>query len=278
MLYEEVHDYEVYKHPGVQGEFLERLNEVLPSGSRPMVVADAGFAGAWYGQVETLGWDWIARVRGQVNYRLSEGASWSGISGLLARASRKVEELGWCWLSKSSRYRCRLVLNARMRKGRRDRANTRAHGHGTMEKKHRKAAKEPWLSATSLKAEEASAVQVIGMYEQRMQIEGRFRDVKSPRYGFWFRYSGTRSCQRIEVLLLIAALASWLLSLLGAAAKRKGWAAHFQANSERRREVLSDVFLGRRVYRNKRYRITAEELREAIGYCRELVAVNALPV
>ncbi len=45
------------------------------------------------------------------------------------------------------------------------------------------------------------------LYERRMSIEETLRDFKSHRYGYVLEYTGSRSAKRLQVLLLIGALA-----------------------------------------------------------------------
>jgi hypothetical protein len=78
--------------------------------------------------------------------------------------------------------------------------------------------------------------------------------------------------ERIEALLLIGALASLLLWLVGLAARARRWTRHFQANTERRREVLSTFFLGQQVWRSTHFRVTYTELRDALE---QLIALLA---
>jgi hypothetical protein len=82
------------------------------------------------------------------------------------------------------------------------------------------------------------------IYEQRMQIEETFRDAKNRRWGFGLRFAHCRTAARLAMLLLIGALATLVLWLCGLHAQAHGLARSFQANTERRRPVLSTVFLG----------------------------------
>ena len=66
--------------------------------------------------------------------------------------------------------------------------------------------------------------------------------------------------ERLEALLLVAALATLILWLLGLAAPERQWNRHFQAKTERRQRVLSTVFLGQEMWRNHRFRVTRSEL------------------
>ncbi len=59
------------------------------------------------------------------------------------------------------------------------------------------------------------------MYSKRMQIEQNFRDLKSSQYGFSFEHAYSKSIERIQVLLMIAILATLLAYLTGFIAEIK---------------------------------------------------------
>ena len=76
-------------------------------------------------------------------------------------------------------------------------------------------------------------------------------------------------------MLLVAALATLILWLLGLAASDRQWSRHFQANTERRRKVLSTVFLGQELWRNHRFKVTVAELFDARKRFKRLVIQEA---
>ena len=100
----------------------------------------------------------------------------------------------------------------------------------------------PWFLATNLA--EISPKKILAVYATRMQIEETFRDTKSVRFGWSFRHARTQSAQRYAVLLLLAALAGFVLTVIGLAAERKRLHLRFQANTIRHRRVLSLFQLG----------------------------------
>ena len=63
--------------------------------------------------------------------------------------------------------------------------------------------------------------------------------MKSLRFGFAFDLHRTRCPRRIEILLLIAALACYALYLVDLQAKTTGNSYRFQSNSVRQKTVLS---------------------------------------
>ena len=54
-LYEVVHSMHCFNNARIHRRFLHRSQSILPEGSRSIVVADAGFRGPWFRDVETPG-------------------------------------------------------------------------------------------------------------------------------------------------------------------------------------------------------------------------------
>ena len=269
-VYEEVHPMRCYNNAGTHRRFLHRLHSILPEGCCPIIVTDAGFRGPWFRDVEALGWDWVGRVRNRIKYLRPETGRWCYIHSLYRQATARVRHIGWRCLSRQHRYwgRLYLVRAFRCRVGRpRKRRARRA--------KYRQMHRTPWLLATSLPHHRGAGTRIKRIYAQRMQIEETLRDLKSHRFGFALRYARTRRPERLEALLLVAALASFILWLLGLAARDRQWARHFQANTERRRPVLSTVFLGQELWRNHRFTVTLAELFDAVKRLKLLVMHQA---
>lgn len=109
-----------------------------------------------------------------------------------------------------------LVLYRKPRAGRvrLNRHGNRSRGHTSLKAERRE--REPWLLVTSCALSTLSARQIVTIYSKRMQIEQSFRDLKCERFGCAFYYSLTRKPERIAMLLLIHALATfaaWLSAL-----------------------------------------------------------------
>ncbi|WP_461454290.1 transposase [Metallibacterium sp.] len=75
---------------------------------------------------------------------------------------------------------------------------------------HARGAREPWVLAVSLAFAGLRAEEVVRDYARRMQIEESFRDLKDPRHGAALRHALTRKAPRMEILILLHALASVL--------------------------------------------------------------------
>ena len=85
------------------------------------------------------------------------------------------------------------------------------------------------------------------IYGLRMQIEETFRDLKCHRWGFGLRYARSNTAERLEILLLLGTLATLVAWLVGIAGRTLQWNWQLQANTERKRQVLSTFFIGRQL-------------------------------
>ena len=97
-----------------------------------------------------------------------------------------------------------------------------------------------------------------------MSIEEGFRDLKAHRGGFGLRQNLGRDPRRISILLMIAAIATlcaWITGMAGINAQK-----HYalQANTERRRNVLSVFTNGMRLIA-QRMRVGMLAWRQATG-------------
>ena len=260
-VYEEVH--EGVGDRRLHGRFLRRLAQVLGGGCRPILVTDAGFRVWWYELVDSLGFGYVGRVRNRERLRWSSGGKWFLNKRLHARARVRPEALGELWLSKTRPMLTRVYLYKGKSKGRVKRTRMGARCRSGRSNKHAARAREPWLLVSNLPEGFHAAKRVVSIFRTRMQIEEGFRDLKSTRHGFALRENLGRGLERTATLLLIAALgvlATWLMGL-------HGYAQHLhrglQANTEKRRRVLSVFFVGRRLL-VQALKVTVGELRVAV--------------
>jgi hypothetical protein len=110
-----------------------------------------------------------------------------------------------------------------------------------------------------------------------MQIEETFRDLKSHRQGFGLRYARCRCARRLEQLLLIGALATLTLWLVGLHAVATNQVRNFQANTVRARRVLSIPFVGQQLLLRDALRLHASALEHALQALVGLVRSAAAP-
>jgi Transposase DDE domain len=240
-IYEEVHPERQNNKPRVQARFLRSLRDILPPRCRPIIVVDAGFKGPFFREVQRLGWDFVGRERQHVCLKLPDG-SWTVTESLFATATAEPKDLGIATLNKTpaSSISVRLVVVASPRKPGHPWRH-RLPGGGKERRKYRRGAHEPWLLPTSL--HDADPARIVALYATRMQIEETFRDAKNPRFGWCLRHARGYSAQRLTMLLMIAALAALVVTLIGLAAEQHGRQRAYQANTVRTR-VLSHFVLG----------------------------------
>ena len=103
---------------------------------------------------------------------------------------------------------------------------------------------EPWFLITDLPGGAAALAE---LYARRMAVEELFRDDKSLRNGWALRHTQLRRADRFDRLLLVLALAYWLLVGLGLVARARHRPAHWcSTNREYRgREQCSAFTVGR---------------------------------
>jgi hypothetical protein len=234
--------------PVAQQEFLTELAGIIPRQCCPILVTDAGFHTDWFDAVRSLGWDFIGRLRGRKKALRNERLL--PLEELHALAGRRTKCLGTCYLktNKNMTYRpFRLVLSAKPKlKGRHRMTTLGTKGRNTADRQRSAAAREPLLLATSLSMQ---GRMVVATYRTRMQIEETFRDFKSHRYGWSLEDVRCRTPARVDVLLLIAALATVAMHMVGLAARDQKLDRGLQANSQRKRHVFSTFFLAKLVIR-----------------------------
>lgn len=255
ILCSEVHPRRKENNPRVESSVLKKLEKLLPTDSKPILISDAGFRGPWLRKVVAKGWDFVGRVRGRVRVRMEGGEKkWVPVKQLWGQATRTAKNLGLYSFAKYLPFEARVVViweNKRKR-------HKALPSVGRRSRKAIRAAREPWVLVTSLK-NEVSAGAIVHLYKLRMRIELTFRDQKCPRFGLALDQVRTEQRKRVEVYLLIATLAHYVAMFIGRAAECAGIHLDYQANTLRSRRVLSWARLGRE--------IVLRALREATARC-----------
>jgi hypothetical protein len=267
-VYARVFPFKRYNSPGAHREFLQGLKLVLPEDCNPILVTDAGFRGPWFREVQALGWDWVGRIRNKIKYLNEQTARWCFTDSLYKLATPVTRYVGNVVLSRRHGYSFGLYLvraHAPARGGRRRSNNRRPNA-----KMYRKLHRAPWLLTTSLPHERGCERRIKQLYATRMQIEEMLRDNKSHRWGFGLRYARSGSAHRIEVLL--AALASLVLWLVGLAGRAQNLVRGLQANTVRHRLVLSTPFVGRLLLVRRLAEFPPAVLDQSLAEFRALVA------
>jgi hypothetical protein len=249
-------------NPDVEREFLNELKTILPERCCPVLVTDAGFLFKWVDSVRALGWDYVGRVRLK-KMLVTIGGRQMPLRDAYNLAGSKPRNLGTVWVGKGNPRAHRVVLSAKPKIRGRKRVGRRGKPLRTgVANLSRAGAREPLFLVTSLA--DAPRV-VVRIYRMRMQIEQTFRDLKSHRYGWSTRHIRSTSSKRIDVLLLVGALAAVAMHLIGLTLRGHVLARGLQANTERRRNVFSTFFLGRlALHEDLEAKLPARVLRDAI--------------
>lgn len=250
-LYKEIHPLKLISNPVVERDFLQSLYKIVPKHVRVVIVTDAGFRTPWFKQVRKLGWDFVGRVRGRTFLyfecgdilqvrdfigRLKNTPIFIGNSRLGANIEPMHASIyGYCSEPKGRKKRHRKYYN---------------DGHPDKNEKYGRANKEPWILATSLPGSKQYSRKIINIYKNRMQIEQNFRDLKNQRHGFGLRDSRTENIKRLEIMLLIAFIATLILWLIAATAERYNLHRRFQANTKNDGRAISLFFLGWQVIKH----------------------------
>jgi hypothetical protein len=273
-LYARVHLKKLLCNPRVEREFLHELAAILPHDCKPIIVTDAGFRCPWFAEVRALGWNFIGRIRNRTHARLD--GRWIAVRALHKRATARPRDLGWVLMPRLRPESYRLVLSSRPKlKGRTRMTRRGGPGQRTQDRKFSSGAREPWLLVTSLTCNSKA---VVAAYAGRMQIEQSFRDAKNHRHGWALHHAASKCAHRLEVLLLISALALLAVHVIGRAAAALGLQRGFQANTVRDRRVLSCFVLGCHVLRS-RLPLILDDLVASLNAISDLIARNsfALP-
>lgn len=245
-LYEEVHPRKKLGNPRVQQQFLSRLQELLPPGVTPIIVADSGFRTPFFRAVEALNWHWLGRIRGRDFIAWAdESKQWLPAKSLYARATRKAKCLGKALWVRSKPLPGTLVAFYRAPKHRKDLTVQHRPAQSRSSRKQAAREKEPWLLVVSPSLKDYTPVDVVNYYRSRMQIEEGFRDTKSAHYGADLTQDSRINAERRANLLLIAALIIFALWLIGLGLKGTAIERQIKVCSNRDRSPYSVIFLAR---------------------------------
>jgi hypothetical protein len=233
--------------PAAEKHFLQRLKTLVPAGMTPILITDAGFRNPWFRAVESMGWYWLGRVRHRTFFTrpgaTAQKDAWLPCRALHVLATAQPQDLGEVEIARYRPLLARLVLYRKIPKGRKHRTRLGAVARSKASRKAAAREREPWLIVASPQLA-VSPKQMVKLYARRMQIELSFRDLKSHRYGQAFEDSLTRKDRRIEMLLLLsamAAFASWVAGLAADAMDMARWLVPHSA----KRKLYSILRLGR---------------------------------
>lgn len=191
-----------------EDEVIERLHELLADGVRVTLLADRGFGSQErYQHLDLLGWSYVIRFRENILVESHEGEC------------KPAAE----WVAKNGR--AKILRNARV-------TADRTHV-GAVVCKKAAGMKEAWCLATN--RTDLSPNEIVELYGKRFTIEETFRDQKDLRFGLGLSSTHIKDPARRDRLLMLAAFAQGLLTLLGAASEAAGLDKYLKVNTVKRR-------------------------------------------
>jgi hypothetical protein len=190
-------------------EVIERLHEILPETVNVTLLADRGFADQkLFAYLDMLGWSYAIRFRQIIK---------------VTHRNRTLPAREWVPIGGQAKMLRDVLITA-------DKTSIPA-----VVFKHQKGMKEAWCIATN--RVDLGAAGVVKLYARRFTIEETFRDIKDNHFGMGLSATHVGSPQRRDRLLLMAAMAQALLTLLGAAGEACGLDRMLKANTVKTRTM-----------------------------------------
>lgn len=245
VIWEECHPKKKENNHAVHKQFLKNLKGILPPCAPPVIVTDAGFRAPWFEAVGQMGWHFVGRLRNKNLVLIEDTQTWQLSSLFFKQATGKPSHLGHALLTEKEKVPVHIVLFKGKSQNRHKRNLNKKISASGKSKRYSKAAKEPWVLVTSLPQARDNPNHIVNIYRQRMRIEENFRDSKCPHYGLGLKKSLTKAPERMDILLLIAAIATFAAWIAGLVTQMMGKASDFQAHSAKFTRSLSIVYLGR---------------------------------
>lgn len=172
-------------------KFLEKLSPCIPTSSKVIIVMDAGFGEDWFSAVESMGWNWLVRIRGRTQIKLNENSEWLKVEEFVENVGQKAQHYPNAQIVKLHGRCCRIVSKREPLKNTKDKYRRPPAGfYNAGNKAYSRSKREPWVLGTNLPSS-YNATQILNVYKKRMQIEESFRDIKSHRFGIGGRYART---------------------------------------------------------------------------------------
>lgn len=198
------------KRNDYEDDVLVRLRQLVPRDVKVTIVADRGFADTkLYEFLNELGFDYIIRFRSIIHVTSADGET------------RKAKD----WLGADGRLR--VLRNASVTAQHVAVPTVICVQDAAMKDAWCIVASDPRLTGRDIKA----------LYGKRFSIEEMFRDQKDLRFGMGLGWRQVGGAGRRDRLLLIAALAQALLTLLGAAGESLGMDRMLKTNTSKERTL-----------------------------------------
>lgn len=225
---------------------LVRLRELITDGVRVTILADRGFCDIKLFDFikEDLNFDYAIRIRGNITVESKEGVI------------KSAKE----WINKTGRIK------------------TLRHSTVTCDKYevptlvciHDKDMASPWCIVSS--DDKISGSDLVRWYSKRWGCETQFRDTKDIHFGMGLSATHIKTTERRDRLLLLAAIATVILTFLGAAGESIGLDRYLKANTVKKRTL--SLFSQGIIYFNRLSKMCKETLTALLTAFTNLVQKN----
>jgi len=193
-----------------EDECLLKLHSLLPTGVSVTILADRGFCDTkLFKYLKTLGFKFVIRIRKNIEVTNDQGKQQKAVD----------------WLGKNGRSRT--IRNAKL--------TQKMYTVGTVICVKEKMMKAAWCLVSS--ETKISPSKITRLYGKRWGIEPQFRDSKDIHFGMGLSHTRIHKPERRDRLLLISALATVILTLLGAAGESLGLDKGLKANTVKHRTL-----------------------------------------
>jgi hypothetical protein len=198
------------KRNDAEDEVLRILRRAVPESTKVTIVADRGFGDtALYDFLTDLGFEFAIRFRGNMRVNHENGET---------RPAR-------AWIGEGGR--ARLLRDARV--------TNHNHPAGAVLCVQDPAMSDGWCLAASDR--DAKTAELKRLYGERFTIEEMFRDVKDWRFGLGMGWQRIGAPARRDRMMLVAAFAQGLLTLLGQAGEDAGLDRMLKTNTSKTRTL-----------------------------------------
>lgn len=257
-IYQEVHSSKEQENLSTHNKFLKNLHAVIPDGIEILIITDAGFHRDWFREIKRYGWDFIGRVYSRYQYKHIGEETWLKLQDMQFATCGKATEIGEIYLGKTKQpmrgflYKYKEKLSGKKHK---------KNKYPDHEKAFSKYYKNGWILFSSLKK---PASVIVRAYKKRMQIEQNFRDIKNERYGIGLRRNQSKSLKRVSMLFFLSTIVIMILWWIGLMTETEKGHYKYQANSIKRKRVVSLVKLGGLVARHEIKKLTWRRLHRIV--------------
>lgn len=188
-----------------------RLRELIPNDVRVTILADRGFCDIKLFDFikKELKFDYVIRVRGNIVVASKEGVT------------KSAKE----WVNKTGRIKT--LSHSTITCGK--------YEIPTLVCVQDKNMKSPWCIVSS--DDNISGSSLVRWYSKRWGCEPQFRDIKNLHFGMGLSITHIKTSERRDRLLLIHAIATIILTFLGAAGENIGLDRYLKANTVKKRTL-----------------------------------------